>query len=386
MVEISIKASLFLLVVHYVGYPMVVILLARFRKNRIAPDIAVSATLNGECPSISFIIAAYNEEKVIETKIRNTLALTYPREKLQIIIAAQGSSDATERIARSFESQGVYVIHDPQRRGKTAALNEAVAASSGDVIVFSDANNAFEPHAVLRLVASFSDSQIGGVSGLKQIRADDDRESSVGDGLYWKYEAAIKTAESELGSITAADGEIFAIRRDLFHPMDPSLINDDAALTLAIIQAKKRVVYEPAARSFEHASITIADDFNVKVRMISGGFQTLHRNWRLLFSPVEPFAWQFFFHKTLRWIAPELLIVLFVGCATQLHQPKFAALFTLQCVFYAMALGGAAMRWLTGRIPMILYLPFYFCAMNLAALFGLYRYLSGTTTWRKAAR
>jgi biofilm PGA synthesis N-glycosyltransferase PgaC len=385
MVDFLIKASLALLALHYLGYPLAMLLAARTRRDRLHTTRSEPSPLT-EPPAVTFIIAAYNEERVMAAKLRNTLSLAYPRNRLQVIVAAQGSSDRTPAIARSFAPDGVLVLHSRERRGKTAALNEAVAVSTGEILVFSDANNEFENTALARLVAHFADPQIGGVTGLKQIRPSGDRESSVGDGLYWKYEAAIKTAESDLGSITAADGEIFAMRRKLFRPMNPSVINDDAALTLAIVQSGRRLIYDPSARSFEDASITIGDDFNVKVRMVSGGFQTLRLNWRFLFSPAEPFAWKFFFHKTLRWIAPELLILLFVGTASQLHQPKFAALFLVQCLFYAMALGGTAIRWLTGRIPRALYVPFYFCAMNLAALLGLYRYLSGTTTWRKAQR
>jgi len=381
VLEFLVKGSLFLLFVHYVGYPLLVVLAARLRRTA-APSPQSEAPL----PTVTFIIAAYNEERVIEAKLHNTLSLDYPPERLRIIVACQGSSDTTPDIARSFEPHGVFVLHDPRRAGKTAALNEAVAHCSSDIIVFSDANNAFDRDALRQLVAHFADPEVGGVTGLKQIRAADDRESSVGDGLYWTYESAIKSAESSLGSITAADGEIFAMRRELFRPMDPSLINDDAALTLDIVQAGYRLVYEPAAKSFEDASITIGDDFNVKVRMVSGGFQTLERNWRFLFSLRTRFAWQFFCHKTLRWIAPELLIVLFMASATQLHQPRYAVLFWLQVTLYALALSGLFMRSGTKPLPKLLYVPFYFCAMNAAAFMGLYRYLTGTTVWKKAAR
>ncbi len=381
MLELLIKVSLFLLVLHYVGYPVGVILAAR-RWGK--PPVPLAA--DPDLPEITFVIAAYNEERVIEAKLRNTLSLDYPPDRLRIVVAAQGSSDATASIARSFELHGVTVLHDTRRSGKTAALNEAIAQCSSTIVVFSDANNAFAGDALQRLVRHFSDSAVGGVSGLKQIRPADDRESSVGDSLYWKYEAAIKSAESSLGSITAADGEIFAMRRALYRMLDPTLINDDAALTIAIVQSGQRVVYDPTAKSFEDASITIGDDFNVKVRMVSGGFQTLHRNWRFLLSPRRLFSWQFFCHKTLRWTAPELLIALFLANVTQLHQPMFAILFGLQVGFYGLATAGLFLRSGTKPLPNMLYVPFYFCAMNLAALLGLYRYMTGTTTWKKAAR
>lgn len=381
MLEFLVKICLLLLVLHYLAYPLAVSVAARRWGLPPAPYLAGS-----DLPDVTFIIAAYNEERVIDAKLRNTLSLIYPPDRLRIIVAAQGSTDATVSIARSFELDGVTVLHDPRRRGKTAALNEAVAQCQSEIIVFSDANNAFEPDAVQRLVHHFADPAIGGVSGLKQIRPADDRESSVGDSLYWRYEAAIKSAESALGSITAADGEIFAMRRELYRPLDPALINDDAALTFEIVQAGRRVVYDPTAKSYEDASITIGDDFNVKVRMVSGGFQTLHRNWRYLFTLNHRFAWQFFFHKTLRWTAPVFLTTLFLANLTQLHQPKYAFLFFLQVAFYGLALVGLFARTGTKPLPKLLYVPFYFCAMNSAALLGLYRYISGTTTWKKAAR
>jgi len=368
---------------HYLAYPALVIVLARIAGRRGAPaDLADEAL-----PTISFVIAAYNEERVIGQKLMNTLSLDYPRDRLQVIVAADGCDDDTCRIADTFVDGGVHVLHQPARRGKTAALNRAVAAATGEIVVFSDANNHFNADALRKLVRHFADAHVGGVCGLKQIFESADREAATGDGLYWKYESAIKLAESRLGSITTADGEIFAVRRALYRPLDESLINDDAAITFDLVRARHRVLYEPAARSYEEASISIEEDFAVKVRMVSGGFQTLAREWRFLLPPRRAFALAFVSHKVLRWTAPEMLIAMLLSSAALAAAGStfFAAMLALQLAFYLLAATGYGLR-RRGPLAMPLYVPFYFCAMNTAALFGLYRHLTRSTKWKKARR
>jgi poly-beta-1,6-N-acetyl-D-glucosamine synthase len=372
-----------LAVYHYVLYPALVILLARAAGAPAAPAEGSDDTL----PTVTVVIAAYNEERVIRDKLLNTLSLDYPANRLQIVVAADGSSDTTRDIAAGFADRGVRVLHQPQRRGKTAALNRAVAAAGGDIVLFSDANNQFNTDAIRKLVRHFADPRVGGVCGLKQIFESADRESAVGDGLYWRYESAIKIAESRLGSITTADGEIFAVRRALYRPLDETLINDDAAITFDLVRSRHRVLYEPAARSYEQASINIEDDFNVKVRMVSGGFQTLARQWRFLLPPRRAFALAFVSHKVLRWLAPEFLIAMLASSAVlaATGDALFITFLVLQLAFYLLAAVGWRLR-KRGPLAMPLYVPFYFCAMNTAALFGLYRHLTQSTQWKKAAR
>lgn len=372
-------ASAALVGYHYVLYPAIVIALSRLRPD--TPDVAAPGIL----PSLTVVIAAYNEERVIAAKLENTLSLDYPADRLKVIVAAHGSSDGTAEIARGFASRGVTVLHDPVRRGKTAALNRAVEAADSEILVFSDANNNFNADALRQLVRHFGDARVGGVCGLKQIYDASDRESAVGDGLYWKYESAIKIAESKLGSITTADGEIFAVRRALYRTLDESLINDDAAITLNLVQGGHRVLYEPAARSYEHASIRIEDDFNVKVRMVSGGFQTVERYRRFLLPPHTAFAFAFISHKLLRWLAPEFLILMFAASLLLCGHPFFLFVLLCQLAFYLLAWTGWTRR-ARGPMPIALYVPFYFCAMNLAALFGLYRHITRSTQWKKAER
>ena len=365
---------------HYLFYPALVIWLASLKGKTEPPLLSESAL-----PTVTIVIAAYNEQRVIAAKLQNTFELDYPPDRLRVIVAAHGSTDATADIARGFSSRGVTVLHDPQRRGKTAALNRGVEAATSEIVVFSDANNDFNADALRQLVRHFANPEVGGVCGLKQIYSGADRESSVGDGLYWKYESAIKLAESHLGSITTADGEIFAIRRALYRTLDESLINDDAAITLNLVRSGYRVLYEPAARSYEHASIRIEDDFNVKVRMVSGGFQTIAHNWRFLLPPRSAFALAFVSHKVLRWLAPELLILMLLSSLLLSSQPAFLAMLCAQLAFYLLA--GLGWRGRTrGALPIVIYVPFYFCAMNTAALFGLYRHMTRSTQWKKAER
>ena len=380
MVEWAFAVSAGLIVYHYLLYPLVVIGCARLVRRPPPP-------VPSEWPRVSFIIAAYNEERVIAEKLRNTLALDYPSDRFEVIVVSDGSSDSTESIARSFGPQGVVSLHEPPRRGKTAALNRAVKRARGDVVVFSDANNDFDPDAIRKLVRHFSDARVGGVCGAKRIKTAAERQSSVGDGLYWRYEAAVKTAESRIGTITNADGEIFAVRRGLYRTVPEHIINDDAQITLDLVGQGYRVLYEPEARSYELASLRIQDDFHVKVRMVAGGFQTLVENAGVLFPLRSWFAWAFFSHKTLRWLAPLFLIAALGTAAALSREPVYRIAFVAQVGFYTLALAGY-LRIGRGAVPVATYVPFYFTTMNLAALFGLLRFLRRTQTvqWRKAQR
>lgn len=380
-IEVPLLVCIGLVAYHYVLYPAMIIGLARLRP-------AQGQAAAGLAPNITLVIAAYNEERVIAAKLHNTLALDYPPGLLEVIVVSDGSTDRTSEITSQFAVQKVISMHQPERRGKTAALNRAVGRASGEIIVFSDANNDFSPNALRELVKYFADRSIGGVCGAKRIKPANERQASMGDSLYWKYESAIKLAEGQVRSITNADGEIFAMRRSLYRPVDEKIINDDAQLTIDIVRQGYRVVYEPAAQSHEYASISIRDDFFVKVRMVAGGFQTVRENWRFLFPPRSWFAFTFLSHKLLRWLIPELLIATLLLSILLSAQALYLALVLAQVLFYATALCAYPVVRKGGALPAMVYVPFYFCAMNLAALWGLHRYASGWQTrhWRKAQR
>jgi poly-beta-1,6-N-acetyl-D-glucosamine synthase len=363
---------------HFVGYPLALMLLAARRRDP-APIAAGSER-------VALIIAAYNEERVIAAKIENALSLDYEAALLQVVVVADGSSDRTAEIARSFKDPRVTCLHEPERRGKSHALNRAVAATDADVLVLSDANNFYSRDAIRVLLARLREPGVGGATGAKKIIESRERAASGGDGLYWRYESKIKLAESRLGGTVTADGEIFALRRADYRPIPPSVINDDMYLTFRLVEAGQRVVYEPAAVATEEASMTIREDFDTKVRMIAGGMRTLRPEWRTIFC-AGWFSVKFLSHKLLRWLMPLVLAVLLVTSGLLAGQPVFRELFYAQVLFYLLAALGWLLNARNSR-PAFAYVPFYFVAMTFAAANGLWRYLRGrqSTLWSKAAR
>ncbi len=374
--------SILLILYNHILYPLIIIILSKIKSKPCELVYDESSY-----PTVSFIIAAFNEENVIKDKIENTLSLYYPKDKLDIIVISDGSDDETVNIVLSYKDCGVISLHDPVRAGKTSALNRAVENANGDILVFSDANNDFSDNAIVELVKHFRSEHIGSVTGAKHIYDNKSRESAVGDGLYWKYESAIKKAESAIGSITAADGEIVAVRRDLYKPINPALINDDAAITFDIIKSGHRIIYEPKAKSYEQASKDLIDDINVKIRMTAGGFQTIIHEWRYLFPPGNWFSFTFISHKILRWITPHFMISSLISSALLSTNALYMALFLLQIMFYLVAFYGWKIRE-SENIPTFIYVPMYFTIMNIALFRGFIRFITGNqgVNWSKAKR
>jgi|WetSurMetagenome_2_1015567.scaffolds.fasta_scaffold146344_1 poly-beta-1,6-N-acetyl-D-glucosamine synthase len=370
---------IFIIAYHYVLFPLIIFLLA---------TVFPKPVRKGEyLPRVSLVIAAYNEEKILEQKIFNSFELEYPQENLEIIVVSDGSTDSTPQIAEKYSGKGVICLFDPPRRGKTAALNRALSIAKGDIVVFSDANSMYDRKAIKLLTRNFIDPKIGGVCGIKSIVKNVTRESSKGDSLFWDFESELKKMESQFGSISTGDGEIFAIRKELYKPIPEEVINDDTAITLDIIKKGYRVVYEPEAKSNEEASLILEDDFNVKARMVSGGYQTLSFYSKEFFPPKSFFAFQFLSHKVLRWIMPFILILLFLVNIFILHG-LFIVVLLLQSLFYLTAIIGYLARKRRGTLR-VLYVPLYYCLMNVAAFLGFFHYLRrrpGVSIWKKAMR
>lgn len=382
-----------LIVYVYLGYPVLLALLARFRRK---PDFPP-----GDAPAVTLLIAAYNEESCIANKLDNALSLNFPREKLQILVAADGSDDRTADIVRQYASRGVELSYQPERQGKMAAITRAMAACRGEVIVFSDANNFYETDTLRALVTPFGCAQVGAVSGAKHIFKDDGALSRS-EGLYWKYEALIKKQETRLGSCSGVSGEIFAIRKALFTPAPKGTINDDFYLAMQVLRKGYRVVFAPAARSFERVSLTAEDEIIRRKRINAGRYQAL-RHWRQTLPLKRPLLmWQILSHKILRlfvpfcmlgaWIANLCALILLPtsgGAASllRLTAPYNWILFVLQCVFYGLAGLGASTA-PTGALRKLVYLPAFLVNSNLAAVQGLIFYLSGKdrALWQKVRR
>ncbi len=382
-----------LAVYSYLGYPLLTTLLARLRPpSRFEPP--------EEWPSLTLLIAAYNEEKVIARKIENALSLDYPPERLQILIAADGSDDATPEIARRYAGRGVEVLHTPERRGKMAAINRAMPFVRGEIVVFSDANNLYTPPTLRLLAAPFGDPLVGGVSGAKMVLEDGDT-LAASEGMYWKYEAFVKEQESRLGSCTGVAGEIFAIRKELFLPAPAGVINDDFYLMLQIFRQGYRVVYQPQARSLEHVSASARDEEERRSRIVAGRYQAMARapQWLPWRRPL--LVWQIISHKFTRPLVPLGMLAAFLGALgallrpprkrdcgwLRLSAPYNALAFWGQAAFYLAALSGKFLR-IPGKIGVALYLPSFLVDSNLAALRGLWRFLRGkqAPTWQRVRR
>ncbi len=392
MIGILFWLSVFAVFYVYAGYPIIVTILARIHAKPInKQDIA---------PMITLLIAAYNEETVIEGKIHNSLKLEYPKDRLQILIAADGSDDHTVEIVERYQDAGIELSFAPERRGKMAAIMRALRLARGEVIVFSDANNHYKADTLKILVRPFADPTVGAVSGAKHI-IEDGKPLGSSEGLYWKYESFLKKQEARLGSCMGVTGEILAIRRELFIEPPTQVINDDFYILMQVLRQGYRLIYEPMALSYEEVSATAADEIIRRTRIIAGRYQAIGMAARLLPWNNPLVVWQIFSHKFLRPFVPVMMILAFLSnliaviwppAATEarwfwLSQPFNLYLFLLQCLFYLMALAGNSTKkedWL-GKI---LYLPAFLVNSNFAALIGLFRYLARKqqVAWKKVGR
>lgn len=365
----------------YVGYALVISLLAKTarRPHKIQPIT----------PKVTLLVAAYNEEDVIEAKLDNCLALDYPRDRLEIIVVADGSTDRTPELAARYRSSGVRVEYRPERRGKIHALNRVMPLIEGDIIVSSDANSMLNRESLRKLVRHFADPQVACVAGEKRImrRAQD---VSAGEGLYWRYESYLKRCDSDLSSVMGAAGELIALRRECYEPVEEDTIIEDFVVSMRLVHQGHRVIYEPEAYSMEEASPSITEEFKRKTRIVAGGWQAVVRLGQLLYPSRPLITFQYVSHRVLRWVlVPYLLLVAFASNALLAlsGDPVYRALWLLQVLFYGLAAYGWSRQAKGGRNP-VYYVPFYFVFLNYAALVGCVRFVRGRqpVTWEKVRR
>lgn len=318
-------------------------------------------------PTVSLLVAAYNEAAIIAEKIRNSLTLDYPADKLEIVIASDGSTDATADIVRSFsegESRGrVRLIPFAQNRGKMAVLNDAVPQLSGEIVAFSDASSMLAADSVRTLVQSFDDPRVGAASGVYRLLKQDQSRLGSQEDLYWKYETFLKVQEARLGAFTGAHGSLYAIRRALYPFPSPNTINDDFTIPMRILGQGYRVAYEPAAVAYEEAREM--EGFSRRVRITAGNVEQL-REIRNLLWPPRPFVlFCLLSHKTARLLVPVFMFVALIANIALRRQTPYSLLLIGQAAFYGLALLGAFVTlW-----PKVLRLPYYFCMIN-SALFA----------------
>ncbi|HVT88948.1 MAG TPA: glycosyltransferase family 2 protein [Tepidisphaeraceae bacterium] len=366
----------------YAVYPLLVMVLSEFLgKDRTAREVDST-----NWPNVSLLIAAYNEQAVIERRIANALAMDYPKEKLEIAIASDGSNDETANIVKRYAGQGVRLIEFAERRGKSAVLNRAIPQLRGEIVVLSDANSEFEPSALKKLVRWFDDPAVGIVSG--RLVLTDARNSRNADSLYWNYETFLKKSESRLGGLLGANGAIYAIRRSCFTPIPDDTVVDDFLIPLLMrLHHGFLVHYDFQAIAYEQAPNQVRDEFRRRMRIGTGNLQNLSLLWPLL-DPRQGFvAISFFSHKVLRWLCPFLLIGILIGSACLFNHPFFRVVTILQGAFYCMAMIVAILPRSAG-VPKLFRLPTMFVSMNLALLVGYSRWLlqNHHGTWEPTAR
>lgn len=325
------------LVYTHFGYPLVLWALTRGRFQHLGPYRGQKSGNDaaGQLPTVSLIVPAYDEEEVIADKVANAQALDYPRERLQIIVASDGSTDATAERAREA---GADLVLELPPGGKIAALNAAATEASGEILAFSDANSAWRPDALRQLVAPFADPRVGYVCG--QVRFLDPGGNNL-EGAYWHYEMAVREMESALAGVTAGNGAIYAVRRDAYVPLAPSGSHD---LSFPFIFAKGglRSLYVPGARAEEKMVPTIEGEFARKRRMMVGLWDIVVGEGMLSPRGYPPlFAFEVFSHRLLRYLSPLLHLLAFLANALLLGDGWFYVLtFALQLALIAAAIAG----------------------------------------------
>lgn len=353
----------------YLGYPLLIFFLSRL--------FAYPVRQADITPTVSFIIAAYNEEKDLAKKIENTLALDYPREKLEVIVASDCSTDRTDEIVRGYTGLGVYLHRQPERRGKTVAQNRAVQISTGEILVFSDATTMYGSDALRHIVRNFADPTVGCVAG--QLIYVDRKATAIGRGCrsYWGYEKFLKSCESQLLSLIGVSGCLYSVRRSCHAKLASDMIDDFVIATEIHLQGL-RTIYEPEAVSSEDTNNRARDEFRMRVRVMEQTMSALDRYRRVL-NPFKHgmFAIQMICHKVLRYTLPIWLVITFSASAWLMHDSDFFKLaFLLQVLFYLFGFAGYLGEKLKLRHG-LLSMPYYFALVNIASLVAFLKYARG---------
>ncbi len=380
--------SLFIVFYTYLGYGIVLYVLVRIRRvlkgeRRVLP-------LGFYQPTLTLVVAAYNEESLILDKIKNTLALEYDRNKLKIIFVTDGSTDNTPDIVSRFSE--ITLLHSEGRLGKINAMRRAMETVETEIVVFTDANTFLNPQALSLIARHYYDPKVGAVSGEKRVMQDEKSDATAGEGFYWQYESMLKKWDSELYSVVGAAGELFSVRRILYRHVEMDTILDDFMISLRIAEQGYRIVYEPNAYASELPSDNIEEELKRKIRIAAGGIQSIVRLKHLL-NPIKHglLSFQYISHRVLRWTAtPFLLILTFiVNIYLSIYDESsiYDLLMAGQCLFYLMAFAGWILEKRKIKVK-LLFVPYYFCIMNYAVLAGMVRYFKGSQSavWEKAKR
>tara|TARA_R110001583_G_scaffold1542_10_gene11995 strand:+ start:7250 stop:8506 length:1257 start_codon:yes stop_codon:yes gene_type:complete len=362
----------------YIGYPLLLYILTLLTKKR--DKLIVCDDL----PTVSLLISCYNEEDVLPEKIANSLSIDYPKDRLRIVIISDGSEDETDNIAKSFTHEGVELIRQEGRLGKTSAINLAMKKVTSDIVVFSDANAMYKPDAVKKLVRNFTDNGVGYVVGAAIYTDGKTSAAAASEDIYWQYEIKLKIMESNLHSVVGGDGAIYAIRRNLFIKLDPKDINDFVN-PLQIIAQGYRGVFDHEANCLEETAGDFSKEAKRKQRIVNRSFRGLMKVKEVM----NPFKYGFFSlevisHKLLRWLIPVFIVCFAFGSLFLSYENMF--------IFQIITFLGILFLWLAQigflksknkQISPLFFIPYYFLMVNYYSLLGVLTALAGNiqVTW-----
>ena len=375
---------IFILFYIYFGYPILLFLISLFKKNNIQMS-------EDYFPYVSFIIAAYNEKSVIKDKIENSLKLEYPKDKLEIIIFSDASSDRTDEIVKNYEGQGVKLVRIEGRKGKTICQNEVVKLAKGEIIVFSDANSIYEPTAIKKIVRNFYSEKIGCVVGELKYGVLNSNNIVKGENVYWTYDKILKKLESKICSVVTGNGAIYGLRKNIYIPLERNMISDFIE-PLEIFKKGYRIIYEPEAIAWENTAENSRKEFGRRIRIVTRSACSLLKNKSLceLLNPLHygNFAIQLFSHKVLRWFSGALMILIFLFNIFLLDKGGFYNFYNLtmfgQIIFYILAIWGFINEiWLKRKSAKMPHVIYYFCLSCVAMLYGVVNAFRGKemVTW-----
>ena len=372
--------AFFFLLYTYIGYPLLAYILSAWALRRVAKNKIYA-------PPISVLIVAHNEEKVIRRKLENILSLKYYGERPEIIVASDGSTDNTNKIVSEFTDRGVSLLMFPQRTGKTQVLNQAIPTCGGEIVILSDARQIYAEDAFCELIANFSDTSIGAVTGDLQFQAFPDSKDGEQIGLYWRYEKWIRKLQSNRDSTPVVTGAIYAVRRSLFRALPKTCIADDLAMPMMIIMQNRRVIFDTEAKAFDNYSRTLKEEFSRRVRTIAGSYQYLAKVPSVLNPRINRIWFDFMSHKVCRILAPFALFILLVSNIVMSASWTYRVILVFQIGFYILAGIGAILA-ARGRVPKPLAAPYTFLMLNIAASVALFKLMAGTQThlWEKTKR
>ncbi len=383
---------LFVIVYTYVGYGVLLYAIIKFKRFfKIGMTVEVDPSYE---PEVTLFIAAYNEKDYVAAKMKNSLELNYPKDKLNIVWVTDGSDDGTPELLKKYPNTVVH--HLDARNGKIGAMNRGMEFVKTPIVIFSDANTNLGKESIRRIVKLFSNKTVGCVSGEKRIvNKEIDAASGAGEGLYWKYESALKKWDAELYSVVGAAGELFAIRTELYRHVEKDTLLDDFIISLRVAQDGYTIQYDPEAYAIETASANVKEELKRKIRISAGGIQSVVRLRSLLnIFKYGTLSFQYISHRVLRWtITPLCLLVLIpISVVLAFNEGIFdfglySILCWLQILFYCAAMLGWFLENRSTRVK-ALFVPYYFFIMNLSVVLGFFRYMkkSQSVNWERAKR